>query len=439
MLRNYTEAAGGLIVSGTRFVGLTGAELLAAGGTGDYGPNIWHNKGVELANRYRAVITSATGAPLLLREDGSGEASGPFSATLRLLEDNVEFAASVSMGTSADGLGMLRNYTEAARGLVVSGTRFVGLTGTEILATTSSGDFGAGVFVDHDIDPARRYRALVLTASGASFILRENGSGESTGQFSATLMLLEDNLPYSTAGALGVVQLATGQLNFDESGDDRASFLVTTGLFYSGSLGWREPSDDVTSVQATLSEAVTGTIADREATDDAVSLVGSAGYSQTAVIQILDEGDDSVIFRLVVNGTTVVGGMLASLAAEFETQRSAQGLFIDGANVLQCAIHATRFYAGWATLEDVSARAGVFSITGATTVTPDEWAIIKPLFMLYVERESAVAIESSRVMGVELVGRDSSTISSEIQQVEAELPQKAYVEPVVSYGYPAGF
>jgi hypothetical protein len=436
MLRNYTESAGGLIVSGTRFVGWTGAELLAAGSSGDFGPNIWHNKGVDPDKRYRAIITSATGAPFLLREDGSGEASGPFSAVLRLLEDNVEFAAAVELGTSTAGLGMLRNYTEAARGLVVSGTRFVGLTGAEILAETSAGDFGAGIFANHDIATDRRYRALVLTASGASFILRENGSGEAAGQFTATLLLLEDNTPYSTSGSLGVVQIATAQVGIDEVGDDLVSMLLTTAMGYSGAVAFREPADDVVTVRATLSVAIPATIAFREPADDTVSLIGTWGYTQTAEIQVVEEGDDIVILRLVVSGTSVVGGMLASLAAEFETQRAQQGLFIDGAGVLQCAIHAARFYAGWATLEDPTARSGVFSVTGATTVTPDEWAIIKPLFMLYVERESAVAIESSRVMGVELVGRDSSTIAGEIQQVETELPQKAYVEPVQSFGFP---
>lgn len=439
MLRNYTETAGGRIVSGTRFVGPTGAELLATGLLGDFGPSIWHNKGLDPTKRYRAIVTSSSGASFTLNEDGSGEAQGAFTASLRLLEDNVEFAADVALGTSTAGLGMLRNYSELAGGKVISGTRFVGLTGAEILAATSTGDFGPGIFANQDVDPALRYRALVLTSSGASFTLNEDGSGQSSGPFSATLQLLEENIAYSSAGELGVVRLATGELSAVEAEDDRARFVLTVSKPIGAVLAWREPIDDLARVRANVAAAVTATVAFREVGDDTARFVGTAGEPQFAVLAFQEDSDDGAFIRLVVAGTSVVGGMLAALAAEFEAQRAPHGLYIDTENVLLCAMKATRFYAGWAELQDPTSRAGVFSISGATTVTPDEWAIIKPLFILYVERESALAIEASRVMGVELVGRDSATVSADITQVESELPLKAYVEPIQTFGMPEGF
>lgn len=439
MLRNYTETAGGRIVSGTRFVGLTGAELLAVGLIGDFGPSIWHNKGVEPAKRYRAIVTAASGASFTLNEDGTGEAQGAFSATMRLLEDNVEFAAGVSLGTSTAGLGMLRNYTELASGKIISGTRFVGLIGADILAATGSGDFGAGIFNNHDIDPARRYRARLLTSTGAAFTLNEDGSGESSGPFSATLEFLEDNVVYTSAGELGVVRIATGLVEANESTDDVARFILTVARPVDGGIAWREPADDVARFRATVAGVVNATLAFTERSDDTARFIGVAGTTQLAVVAFQEERDDGAFIRIVVAGTSVVGGMLSALAAEFEAQRMPHGLYIDSENVLLCAIKATRFYAGWAEMEDVTARAGVFSINGATTVTPDEWAIIKPLFILYVERESALAIEASRVMGVELVGRDSATVSADILQAEETLPQRAYVEPIRTFGMPEGF
>lgn len=128
---------------------------------------------------------------------------------------------------------------------------------------------------------------------------------------------------------------------------------------------------------------------------------------------------------------------LSDLAAEYATQRSATGLFITEPQVLQCLVDATRFYAGWQTLEDADS-ATLATITGTTVLEAGEWSIIAPLFRLYVERESALVIEASRGLGVEQVGRDSSTVAGDILNEESLLAQKAYVEPVFSVGFPVG-
>ena len=128
---------------------------------------------------------------------------------------------------------------------------------------------------------------------------------------------------------------------------------------------------------------------------------------------------------------------LSELAAEYATQRGASGLFVGEPQVLQCLVEAARFYAGWQPLDD-TASLTLSTITGATVLEPGEWAIIAPLFRLYVERESALVIEASRGLGVEQVGRDSSTVAGDIVQAEALLPQQAYVEEAFSVGFPVG-
>lgn len=63
-------------------------------------------------------------------------------------------------------------------------------------------------------------------------------------------------------------------------------------------------------------------------------------------------------------------------------------------------------------------------------LTPSDWSIIRPLFLLYCEREQALMLESSRVMGVDVFGRASSEIQMDINTAELELPKKAFIQPV---------
>lgn len=63
-------------------------------------------------------------------------------------------------------------------------------------------------------------------------------------------------------------------------------------------------------------------------------------------------------------------------------------------------------------------------------VIDDEWAIIRPLFDLYVERENAIHLEASRGLGVDVFGRTVSEVNLDIMQKEAELPRLAFDEPI---------
>ena len=67
------------------------------------------------------------------------------------------------------------------------------------------------------------------------------------------------------------------------------------------------------------------------------------------------------------------------------------------------------------------------AIDGYTDVTVSEWAIIRPLFILYVERETALQYEASRAMGIDPVGRSSDAVAGDIERYESEtMPKLAF-------------
>ena len=59
-----------------------------------------------------------------------------------------------------------------------------------------------------------------------------------------------------------------------------------------------------------------------------------------------------------------------------------------------------------------------------------EWAIIKPLFYLYIERENALHLEASRVLGVDVYGRSVSEVQGEIASYHESIHIKAFHYPV---------
>jgi hypothetical protein len=128
---------------------------------------------------------------------------------------------------------------------------------------------------------------------------------------------------------------------------------------------------------------------------------------------------------------------LEDLAAEFIALRGEVGLYASDDRVTQCAIDAARFYSGFtslASLIDKPAR----PVDESADITHSEWSVIRPLFVLYVERETAIAIESTRNLGVEQIGRSSSEVSADITQLEADFSGRAYSEDLFSVG-PEGY
>lgn len=123
---------------------------------------------------------------------------------------------------------------------------------------------------------------------------------------------------------------------------------------------------------------------------------------------------------------------LAELTAVFVEDERPQGNVLSEDVVLAQIIAATRFYAGYADLRSHEGMKPSPEIDGTTQITVSEWALIRPLFLLYVERENAIHLEASRMMGVDPFGRSSGEVASEIAQAEAEMPHKAFFEPIIT-------
>lgn len=115
------------------------------------------------------------------------------------------------------------------------------------------------------------------------------------------------------------------------------------------------------------------------------------------------------------------------------------GLMLDREFVSRCLRKAVRFYCGYAKLaregldtDEVHDRIDASNESAGPQnfdLSPSEYAIIRPLFELYVEHENAMNLEASRGLGVDVFGRQVSEIAQEIAQQEMDLPKKAFVEP----------
>jgi hypothetical protein len=97
---------------------------------------------------------------------------------------------------------------------------------------------------------------------------------------------------------------------------------------------------------------------------------------------------------------------------------------------------ATRQYCGHADLksgESVDDQALIGAVEAQdVTLDHSELAIIRPLWLLYIERENSTALEASRTQGAELFGRAVSEVQMSIQDYELRLPQLAFCEEWVT-------
>jgi hypothetical protein len=130
---------------------------------------------------------------------------------------------------------------------------------------------------------------------------------------------------------------------------------------------------------------------------------------------------------------------LAQLVAEFMASRLTGGLVLDEPDVTKTLLKAVRLYAGYAELKHFSSQSPSISpilsqIDNAVVLTPSEWAIIQPLFNAYVDHENALRLEASRGLGLDVYGRSSSELASEIKQLEVDFPRKAFYQRLTSVG-----
>lgn len=124
---------------------------------------------------------------------------------------------------------------------------------------------------------------------------------------------------------------------------------------------------------------------------------------------------------------------IRELAKDFLEKEKPLFSMLDEAAVTNLLIVATRFYSGFAVLADETANDTIpqlTKITDSTKLNSSEWAIILPLFRLYVEREEAKQLEASRGMGADPFGRNSSEIQSDITALENDMGLKAFYAPI---------
>jgi len=130
---------------------------------------------------------------------------------------------------------------------------------------------------------------------------------------------------------------------------------------------------------------------------------------------------------------------LTQLIAEFMASRLTGGLVLAESDVIKAIVKAVRFYAGYAEIKYFIGQVTpvlptLSQIDSNVTLTPSEWAIIQPLFNAYVDHENALRLEASRGLGLDVYGRSSSELASEIKQLEMDLPRKAFYQSIASVG-----
>lgn len=130
--------------------------------------------------------------------------------------------------------------------------------------------------------------------------------------------------------------------------------------------------------------------------------------------------------------------IFARVSAHLADERPA-GVMLDNAVVIAQAIAAATFYRGFARLEEHWARLeenpeadALPVILPETEITDSEWTLIRPLFLLYVERETAVMLEASRGLGVDVFGRSTSEIAADVQVAEQEMAHRAFLYPTLT-------
>lgn len=115
---------------------------------------------------------------------------------------------------------------------------------------------------------------------------------------------------------------------------------------------------------------------------------------------------------------------LSSLVERFLVQERGAANILAPSAVTAQAVAAVGYYAGFTELETPPADGE--DISESTDVSLSEWAEIRPLFMLYVERETALQLEATRSMGAEVFGRSSSEVGMEITQLEVDYPRRVF-------------
>ncbi|WP_292999997.1 hypothetical protein [Nevskia sp.] len=126
---------------------------------------------------------------------------------------------------------------------------------------------------------------------------------------------------------------------------------------------------------------------------------------------------------------------IARLASEYIENSRSVGIVLELAQVQQQAMDALRFYAAYGPVASIPGGAAnsaeLRTLTEDTVLTVGEWGIVRPLFVLYVERENALHLESAESLGVQVYGRRSSEVTQDITQAEELVRFSAFSRPII--------
>jgi len=121
---------------------------------------------------------------------------------------------------------------------------------------------------------------------------------------------------------------------------------------------------------------------------------------------------------------------LTALVTRFVEKERGAANILPSESVTAQAVAAVSYYAGFAALTNLEEGA---AIDESVDITVSEWAEIRPLFVLYVERETALQMEATGILSAGGgYGRSSSEVGGEIAQIEADMPRRVFFHPVVT-------
>jgi hypothetical protein len=123
--------------------------------------------------------------------------------------------------------------------------------------------------------------------------------------------------------------------------------------------------------------------------------------------------------------------LLSALSTEYLALRGASGLMLLDDEVLDCAVRAARQYAAYGDITSTPEGAAT-SVAPSTDVTIGEWALIRPLFELYAERENAMRISTASAGGIESFGRSVAEIEGDISAYLSVLPERCYDAEIIT-------
>lgn len=130
------------------------------------------------------------------------------------------------------------------------------------------------------------------------------------------------------------------------------------------------------------------------------------------------------------------GQSLRELVDTYRAVRIDTGLLLAPGELDDCALSAARFYAACGPVRSLAGSGADAMlpehISMATTLTLGEWSLVRPLFVLYVEREQGAMLEASRANGIEFYGRSVAEVAADIKDTEDRMSERAFVRAIVT-------